>query len=300
MVGGAVTSSEFLTDAPLFSAQAIRYALASVVLLLCTRLLPMFEIRRPRGRQWRWLIASATAGLSGYNLAVVRAVEHAEPAVVGTVVACVPLVLAIGAPLVARRRPPMRLALAAAVVVFGAIVIQGGGRSSASGIAFSLLALAGEAGFTLLAMPVLSSVGAFSVATHTSWIAAVEFVVLAAVVDGGDALYTPSTSALLAVGYLVAASAAAFVLWFLAVQSLGGEVAGLAAGVIPVAAAATGLVVGTTTVDIRVGVGIAIVVLGVAGGMQAARGRSRADTVVQPWNPTPSTPRSPVLGATTP
>ena len=300
MVGGAVTSSGSLTDTPLFSAQAVRYALASVVLFVCARRIAMFEIRRPRGRQWAWLIASATAGLSGYNLAVVRAVEHAEPAVVGTVVACVPLVLAIGSPLVSRRRPPLRLVLAAGVVVVGAVIIQGGGRSSAAGIALSVVALAGEAGFTLLAMPVLASLGAFSVATHTSWIAAVQLAVLALVVDRGDALYVPSTSVMLAIGYLVAASAAAFVLWFLAVQAIGGEVAGLAAGIIPVAAAATGLVVGTTTVDIRIGLGIGVVVLGVAGGMQAARRSHRPDTVDVRWTPTPTTLPSPVPGATTP
>lgn len=277
MVGGAVTASEFLTETPLFSAQAVRYALAAVVLLAARRA-PMFELRRPVGRQWVWLVASATAGLSGYNLAVVRAVQHAEPAVVATVVACVPLVLAIGSPLVARHRPPIQLMLAATVVVIGATIIQGGGRSSPTGIAFAILALGGEAAFTLLAMPVLTAVGAFSVATHTSWIAAVELAVLAAVFDRADALYLPSGRAMLAIGYLVLASAAAFVLWFLAVQSAGGEVAGLAAGVIPVAAAATGLLVGVTTVDVRVGLGIAIVVIGVAGGMQAARHPVRRPT----------------------
>ena len=268
MVGGAVTASGYLTDAPLFAAQAVRYILASVVLVACGLGAPArFALRRPRGRQWWWLAAAATSGLTVYNLAVVRAVELAEPAVIGTVIACMPLVLAIGAPLASGRRIPPGLVGAAVVVVVGAALVQGGGRSSASGVGLSVVALAGEAGFTLLALPVLGGLGAFSVATHTAWIAALQLAVLAAL-DGGAADVPSPLAASLAVAYLVAATAAAFVLWFLAVESVGGESAGLAAGVIPIAAALTGLAAGTTTVDVRVWIGVAVVVAGIAAGLR--------------------------------
>jgi drug/metabolite transporter (DMT)-like permease len=271
MVGGAVTASGYLADAPLFAAQAVRYILASAVLVACGLAAPTrFSLRRPRGRQWWWLLAAATSGLSLYNLAVVRAVDHAEPAVVGTVIACVPLVLAIGAPLASGRRIPRGLAGAAGVVVVGAALVQGGGHSSAAGIGLSVVALAGEAGFTLLALPVLGALGAYSVATHTAWIAALQLAALA-VLDGGAVDVPSPLEASLAVAYLVAATAAAFVLWFLAVESIGGESAGLAAGVIPIAAAVTGLAAGTTTVDLRVGIGVAVVVASIGAGLRFAR-----------------------------
>ena len=278
MVGGAVTASDYLTDAPLFAAQAVRYILASAVLVgFGLRGPARFTLRRPRGRQWWWLIATATSGLTVYNLAVVRAVEHAEPAVIGTVIACMPLVLAIGAPLVSGRRIPPGLVGAAAVVVVGATLVQGGGHSSAAGVAFSVLALAGEAGFTLLALPVLGALGAYSVATHTAWIAALQLVVLAAL-DGGAADVPSPLAASLAVAYLVAATAAAFVLWFLAVESVGGESAGLAAGAIPIAAALTGLAAGTTTVDVRVWIGVAVVVAGIAAGLRIGGAGQRSSS----------------------
>jgi drug/metabolite transporter (DMT)-like permease len=221
------------------------------------------------------LIAAATSGLTVYNLAVVRAVERAEPAVIGTVIACMPLALAIGAPLVAGRRIPPGLVGAAAVVLVGAALVQGGGHSSAAGLGLSVLALAGEAGFTLLALPVLGALGAYSVATHTAWIAALQLAVLAAL-DGGAADVGSPLAASLAVAYLVAATAAAFVLWFLAVESVGGESAGLAAGVIPIAAALTGLATGTTSVDVRVGIGVAVVVAGIAVGLRLGGGGRRS------------------------
>src|SRR5918997_2651397 len=268
MVGGAVTASDYLTDAPLFAAQAVRYILASAVLVgFGLRGPARFTLRRPRGRQWWWLIATATSGLTVYNLAVVRAVEHAEPAVIGTVIACMPLVLSIGAPVVSGRRIPPGLVGAAAVVVVGATLVQGGGHSSAAGVAFSVLALAGEAGFTLLALPVLGALGAYSVATHTAWIAALQLVVLAAL-DGGAADVPSPLAASLAVAYLVAATAAAFVLWFLAVESVGGESAGPPPRGIPIAAALTRLAPGTTTGGVPVWIGVAVVVAGIAVGLR--------------------------------
>ncbi|MEO7398277.1 MAG: DMT family transporter [Ilumatobacteraceae bacterium] len=271
MVGGAVTASGFLTSFPLFSAQAVRYALAAILLFVVARRWFPSAIRRPAGREWWWLAASATAGLSGYNLAVLAAVEHAEPAAIGTVVACVPLVLALAVPLTQRRPPPLRLVGAALAVVIGAAIVQGGGRTDLAGLLWSLLALAGEAGFTLLAMPVLSRLGPFTIAFTTAWLAALELFMLAVVFDGSSSLAVPDAGVVLAVGYLVLASAGAFVLWFLAIERVGGALTGLAAGVIPIAAAVTGLMVGRTTIDLSVLGGTVVVASGIVVGIASTR-----------------------------
>lgn len=275
-VGGAVTASTYLADYPRFGAQAVRYIAAAAVLLVLSGRRRSWRVRRPTGREWWWLIAAATAGQTVYNLAVVQALEHAEPTVVATVVSGVPLVLAIGAPIVAGRRVPLPLVGAAAAVVGGAALVQGGGRSDLTGMVLSLLALAGESGFTLFSIPVLARLGAVSIATHTCWIAAVQLAVLAIAADGRAALPAPSVPVVAAITYLVAASAFAFALWFLAVAELGGDLAGLAAGVIPVAAIATGLPLGVATIDLRAVAGTTIVVVGLAGGLWSARSTVRA------------------------
>lgn len=271
MVGGAVTASTYLTDYPHYTAQAVRYVVATGLLVAFGRRARSSRIRRPVGVEWWWLIASATAGLTAYNLAVLRAVGHAEPAVVGTIVACVPLVLALAALLAKRGRAPIAVFAAAVVVVVGAVTVVGGGRANVSGVAWSLVALAGEAGFTLLAVPVLARLGPFSVATHTTWIAASQLLVLAVAADRGRALMVPDIGVVLAVVCLVVLTAAAFVLWFMAIEVIGGALAGLAAGIIPVAAAVSGLVVGVTTVNARVALGTVLVACGIAGGLSGAR-----------------------------
>jgi drug/metabolite transporter (DMT)-like permease len=276
MIGGAVTASAFMTGYPRVGAQAVRYVAAGLVLAGVEVRRRRERIVRPTGRQWWWLIGAATAGLSVYNLAVVRALDSAEPTVVATVVSAVPLVLAVGAPLVARRRVPLALVGAAATLVAGAALVHGGGRSDPAGIGFAVLALAGESGFTLLSIPVLGDLGAFAVATRTTWIAAVELAVLAVVTDGRDSLPVPAIPVVVALAYLVTATASAFVLWFRAVDRIGGDVAGLTGGLIPVAAVATGLPLGVVTVDPRTVAGLALVTGGLVAGVWASRGRTGA------------------------
>ena len=89
LVGSSVTVSRILVDAPLFTAQAVRYAAATVILLVMARVAGA-RVVWPRGREWLWLAGIAVTGLVLFNVAVVRGVAHAEPAVVAVAVACVP------------------------------------------------------------------------------------------------------------------------------------------------------------------------------------------------------------------
>ena len=77
LVGGAVTASSYLTDAPRSGAQAVRYLAAAGVLAALHGRRPTWRVVRPAGREWWWLLAASTAGLSVYNLAIVHALDHA-------------------------------------------------------------------------------------------------------------------------------------------------------------------------------------------------------------------------------
>ncbi|UIJ58363.1 hypothetical protein LWP59_30225 [Amycolatopsis acidiphila] len=100
-VGGSVGISRTLVTAPLFTTQAIRYAAAFVLLLAL------------------WLTGVAGCGLVLFNVAVVRGVGNAEPAVMAVAVACVPVLLGVVGPLLQRQRPRRRLLVAAVVVTIG-------------------------------------------------------------------------------------------------------------------------------------------------------------------------------------
>ncbi|KIF01729.1 membrane protein, partial [Streptomyces sp. RSD-27] len=122
LVGSSVTVSRSLSEAPLFTAQAVRYAAAALLLVLLARAARV-PLPRPRGREWLWLAGVAGTGLVLFNVAVVRGVAHAEPAVIAVAVASVPVVLGVIGPLLERRRPSRRVLLAAPVVVAGAVLV---------------------------------------------------------------------------------------------------------------------------------------------------------------------------------
>jgi drug/metabolite transporter (DMT)-like permease len=265
-VGSSVAVSTAIVDAPLFTVQAVRYALAAVVLALVARVTGRW-LPRPRGREWVWLGGVSLTGLVLFNVGVVRGVEHAEPAVIGVAVAAVPLVLAVVGPVAAGRHPSGAVVVGAAVVTVGAALVSGGGRTDLAGLGWAGVVLGGEVAFTLLAVPVLGRLGPWAVALHTVWIAAVALVVLGVVVDGPGAVATLDTGDLLAAAHLAAVvTALAFVLWYTAVSRIGADRAGLFTGVVPVTAAVGGVLLGAGWPAVPVWAGMSLVAAGLAVG----------------------------------
>ena len=172
-VGGSVAVSGVLAHAPVFTAEALRYAVACVILLVLARLTGR-RLVLPRGTEWLWLAGIAATGLVLFNVALVAGSRHAEPAVLGVAVACVPAVLAVIGPLLEGSRPRAAGVAAALVVTCGAALVQGLGRTDGLGVAWAAVVFGCEAAFTLLAIPVLGRHGPWGVSVHTTWIAAVD------------------------------------------------------------------------------------------------------------------------------
>lgn len=274
-VGGSVAISSLLADSPLFTAQALRYAAACLLLLAAARL-GRQRLVRPCGAEWAWLLGVAITGLLVFNVALIEGSKHAEPAVLGVAVACVPLALAVVGPMLEGRRPSPVVLVAALVVTCGAALVQGVGRSDGTGLAWAGVVLACEAGFTLLAVPVLRRHGPWGVSVHATWLAAAGFAVVAVAREGPGAVIKLGVQDALATAYLaVAVTAVAFVLWYSAVRHLGPGRAGLLTGVAPVAAAVTGIALGGPAPRPLVWVGVAVVAAGLALGLPASRRRSQ-------------------------
>jgi drug/metabolite transporter (DMT)-like permease len=286
-VGGSVAVSGVLVHAPVFTAEALRYATACLILLLLARLAGR-PLLIPRGTEWLWLAGVAATGLVVFNVALVAGSRHAEPAVLGVAVACVPSLLAVIGPLAEGFRPSTAGVAAALVVTCGAALVQGVGRTDGLGIAWAAVVFGCEAAFTLLAIPVLGRHGAWGVSVHTTWIAAVIFAAIGLAREGAGAAARLGTEDWLAVGYLaVAVTAAAFVMWYSSVGRLGASRAGLLTGVAPVAAAAAGVLLGGPPPRPLVWAGIAVVATGLALGL---RGAARASTARRPQPPATSAP----------
>ena len=275
LVGSSVAVSATLATAPLFIAQALRYGVAAVVLLALARCLRI-PVAAPRGPEWLWLGGIAATGLVLFNIAVVRGVAHAQPTMIAVAVACAPVALGVLGPLLQGQPPQRPVVLAAVVVTAGAVLVEGAGHGSEIAIAWAVVALATESAFTLLAVPVLGRHGAWGVSVHSVWLGAVMFTVLAVITEGPAAAARLSAADIAAVAYLaLLVTVAAFVLWYSTVAALGPGRVGLLTGIAPVAAALTGIAVGSRAPSLLMWTGTGVVLVGLTAGL-----RSRASPLV--------------------
>lgn len=282
LVGGSVAVSQTLTTAPLLTVQAARYTIAVPIVLAFAKSFGV-TILRPRGAEWAWLAGVAGMGLVLFNVAVIRGVAHAEPAVIAVAVACVPILLGNLGPLLEGDSPGRRLLLGAVVVTLGSVLVEGVGRTDLVGTVWALIALASEAAFTLLAMPVLSRQGAWGVSVHSVWIAAVMLIVMSPLAEGPGAvtrLTLKNWEAIIFLALMV--TALTFVCWYSAVSILGSGRAGLFAGVSPISAALAGAVTNGHIPKPLVWVGMMVVILGLIFGQWSPGKRVKAEPEVIP------------------
>ena len=283
-VGTLAAVSATLRAYPVFGGQAVRYAVAAAILFgfdgIKSRVAPSTAAgaqwqRLPRRlRDWMLLTALAATGLAGFNVCVIAATGYAGPATVGTVIATVPILLALAVPLLARRRPRPLLVAAAVVVATGAGVTNGLGDGSAPGLLLSLGALAGEVCFSLLAVPLLPTLGPVRVSAYSAGLAAPMLLVTGLIVDGRHVLRMPTASEAAGLAYLgVLVTTIAFFLWYDALGRLGADRASLFAGLIPVSAVVTTMALGLGRPAVADLAGAALVAVGVVVGLRPARPR---------------------------
>ncbi len=263
LVGTLAAVSDLIQDYPLYGGQAVRYALAAVALLLAVRLTsnpPAPLSARDVGQ----LALLALTGLVLFNVCVIESARHAGPALVGTVLGTVPLALALCA-----RALNRRILLAAAVVVTGATLATGLGSGNLPGLAWAAGALACEVCFSLLALPLLPRLGAMKVSAYSVTLAVPMLLLIGLVTDGTAMLRVPTLAEALGLGYLaLIVTTVAFFLWYSALPRLGPGKAGLFAGMIPIGAITTGVLLGLGAPTVADLAGAAIVIAGILLGLR--------------------------------
>ncbi|MFI7277647.1 EamA family transporter [Streptomyces sp. NPDC049879] len=276
LVGTSTAVSATIADYPVLTGQALRYALAAAILLAVVRHQRLPRVRLTP-RDILLLAALAATGLAGFNLFLVEATRHAGPAMIATVVGAVPLVLALVGPLAERRRPAARTVGAATVVALGAAVAAGLGSGSPTGLLLSLGALAGEVAFSLLAVPLLPRLGPLRVAAYPAALSVPLLLAAGLALDGTASLRAPTLGEGAAFVYLGAiVTAAAFFLWYDALRRLGADRAGLFAGLVPIGALLTTVVLGLGGAGPADVAGALIVAAGVALGLRQPTAPRRA------------------------
>ncbi|MFD4957632.1 DMT family transporter [Microbacterium sp. NPDC058389] len=261
---------------PSFSLQAARYALAATVVAAALGWRvgrTGAGLPRPALADVGWAVAGAAVGLVGFNLVMLVGVRHAEPAVLGSAVACIPLVLAVAGPLAAGRAPSGRLVVGGLVVSAGAVLVTGWGRTDAVGVLCAVGLVVCEAAFTLCAGRGAARLGSVAYTLWTCIVAAAAFGALAVVVERPDA--AALLRSIVPVLYLgLAVTAAAFVLWFAAVARLGADRAGLCAGAAAPASVLTAMLLGAPAPAPLVGAGLMLIVAGLVIGFRWTAARS--------------------------
>jgi drug/metabolite transporter (DMT)-like permease len=265
LVGSLVAAADLVEGYPLAAGQALRYAAAGLVLLAIARgRLPRLDMREALG-----LLALAATGLVLFNLFVIEGVRETDPATIGVIVGCVPIVLAFAGPLLERRPLSGRVIVAAVVVALGAAGVQGaGGGITQAGLMLALGALGCEAAFSLLAVPHLARLGPLAVSTYACLLA-VPMLALWSLLAEGPRVPIPDAGQAAALGYMaLGVTVFGFLAWYSAVRLLGVERAGLFSGVLPVSALAFSAVLGVAEITPARLAAVAVVALGVTLGVR--------------------------------
>jgi drug/metabolite transporter (DMT)-like permease len=210
------------------------------------------------------LATLAGTGLVAFNVCVIRGAQYGSPAMVGTTIAAVPLVLALLSPWLSGRRPAAAVVVGAVVVVAGAATVNGWGSGSATGVLYSLGALACEVCFSLLALPLLPRLGPRRVSGYAAALAAPMFLLVGLIADGSRVVRTPTVHETLAYAYLViVVTVGAFLMWYFALPRLGPDRVGLFAGALPVGAVVTTALLGYGAPSMAEVLGTGLVVAGI-------------------------------------
>ncbi|MDO8211975.1 DMT family transporter [Conexibacter sp. CPCC 206217] len=273
-VGTSFVAFAELGAYPTATGQAMRYALAAAVLFLA---LPSKARRLPSSRDAVSMLLLSAGGVVGSNVLMVAAVREVGPAPVGMIAGCLPVVLALLAPLSERRRPSRRSLAAALLVSVGVATVSGGGALSLMGAGAAVAALLLQAGFMVAIGGILGRMGAHRVAAWTCLAAALVSAAAAALFDHGFAL--PARGEALAIVYLgLFVTAAAFLCWSFAVLALGAARMGLFVGAVPLLALVSAVALGHDAVSVSAASGCVAIVAGVVYGLggehETARRRS--------------------------
>ncbi|MFG2005694.1 DMT family transporter [Spirillospora sp. NPDC048911] len=294
-VGTLTAVSATIADYPVFGGQAVRYTVAAAILLVVVRFLdarqdrPQLALRNLTPRDLVLLTALAGTGLAAFNVFIVAATRDTSPATIGTVIATVPIVLALVGPILERRRPSPTIVVSAVVVALGAALANGLGSGTLHGLLLSLGALGGEVCFSLLAVPLLPKLGPLRVSAYSAALAAPMLLVIGLIADGRGVVRTPTVSEAAGFTYLtVIVTTVAFFLWYDAIGRLGADRAGLFAGMIPVSAVITTVVLGLGGPGPADLLGAALVATGVVIGLRPRRRPAAAPAPAPEPEPEPA------------
>jgi drug/metabolite transporter (DMT)-like permease len=296
-VSSTLVASKVIADAlPPFTATALRFAIASPVLLCLVR-----------GTRTRWpmltapdialLICQAAAGSVGYTVFLIFGLRFASAADAGVITGCLPAVTGMMAVLLLGERPTRRLVISLALATAGviAIVVKPGGSAdrlgvsipSLTGDALILCAVVSESVFLLLNKRLRKPVPPLVLATLMSLFGLLISAIPAAFELHDHALHGRLLDAFLAVAYYaLVPTVAGFFFWYEGARRTTGADAALFTAVLPIGALALAALILSEPIGPRELLGAGCVIAAVLIGAMRSVGRERE--AAEPQAPTAS------------
>jgi drug/metabolite transporter (DMT)-like permease len=274
-----VAAAGRLHDFPLIGGQAVRYALATVFLVVWARIRKHTFVRPTPAQMVRIVLLAAT-GMAGYGIVLVYATSMTAPGNVGVAIGAAPLIIVLVRSLQTRTRPTRTLIGGALCVAAGTAVAQlattgGGVQWSVQGFVWSCLALAGVASVTLLGASPAQELGSLTATTYACGLASTMLFLVAWItrtVTGAPVLRAPTPVEFTALAFLaLGVTTVVFLLWYGAIERLGASRTGLFNGLVPFASLLALLVTGTGSAAVNQIAGAALVLAGVVVGLLAEK-----------------------------
>lgn len=267
LVGLSVPVTGMLDGYPLLTGQAIRYALGGLCLFAWLRATGR-KVPVPARNDLFGLGLMVGLGMLGFNAAILYGQRYATPGFVAAALGASPLVLAVVAPLLSRRRPSPFAVAGAVVVGLGVVVLSGGGSWHGPGLLLALLVVVCESAFTLGGVGVVARLGAVAASMWSCVFAAVSGAVLVTLWGGAAAWPVPTAGEMAAIAVLgLLVTTVGFAFWYTGVSVLGADRAGVLTGMMPVAGLVAAVLLGRQPLTLVAAGGALIVAAGCALGL---------------------------------
>lgn len=243
IVGTSMTANKFIAGVlPIMLASAIRFAIATVVLLVLVRLIDDGLPRIPL-RLHGVLAAQAFFGVFGFNVLVLLGVDMTTATISGIITAMTPAMIAIISFGLGDRLG--RVAWAGVGLTIGGVVMvnllatppEEAARRPLLGAFLVFLAVIGEALYTVLGRQVATRMTPLSIATFICIYGLAMFAPLALLdLRGFDTGAVPSSAWISIVYLALVVTVFAFVIWFVGLRVIPASTAGAFTGMIPITA----------------------------------------------------------------
>jgi drug/metabolite transporter (DMT)-like permease len=249
----------------------LRFVIALAVLW---PLLKPSKMRGVKSGEWLNLFLQALFGTFGFTLLMLNGVARTSAVAAGVITSTIPAVVALFAWLFLHERPNTRACISIALAMLGivAVNLSHGNASPAHGAAGSLAgnlmvlgAVCCESLYVILSRRLTQTLAAIDICAYTHLFGFLLMLPLGAkALASFDYAAVPSGIWALTLWYGLSASIFSFWLWMKGIRHVHGSLAGVFSAVLPIAAAAYGIVFLGERPTLAHGIALACVVTGIA------------------------------------